>query len=188
MADSSERIVELTRELMSKGMLIDQLSDQITELQGALTSMPTPSSPTSAASSILHHKTHLINSLSHSLLTTKRVLDLERGGLGSIRSSLNSFNEGFGADMKSLVGVMGQVSAAGARERSAAAAELSASEKRRAAVEAENESLSKKLASLMESNFSSMEVAGKLQVRELVVPRPPAHPLTRLLTHSPTHP
>ena len=102
--DQSDRIKELTRELMAKGLLIDQLSEQVEQLEKRQTSPLPPDVPsTTTINHMLHEKTHLVNSLSHSLLTVRRVLNLEKDAHGFISNSLHKFFEGFSSDIKLLV-------------------------------------------------------------------------------------
>lgn len=156
MADKDERIVELTRELMSKGMLIDQLSDQLFEMQGSLLSAPTPTSPTSGASSLLNHKQTLITNLSHSLVTTRRVLQLEKEGQGAIKSTLNAFMSDFSIDLQNIVGVVAQLTKAGEIDRSSAAKKYAALDKLKAAADDEISDLKRQLADLTASSTASI--------------------------------
>jgi len=133
---------------MSKGTLIDQLSDQIQELQNSiLENVREPESPASKASSLLNHKQQLITSLSHNLLTTQRVLQLEKEGHAAIKNTLGSFMDDFGTDLANVVGVVAQITTASAREKVAAkkrldalSADLLKSESGKAALEASHAS------------------------------------------------
>jgi len=113
-----ERVRELTKELICKAALIDQLSDQLESLQNEKIAVTTPHPP-EAPTIIhqLHEKTHLANLLTHSLITTRRVLLQNKTVHGDIRSEITNCFLGLEMDMKELLRGVSRYQGQAERER-----------------------------------------------------------------------
>lgn len=129
-ADDSESdaVVSLTRELMSKGLLIDQLSDQIEALQSALS---TASSSSSAEAASLPSNaeylrvSHVAHTLLHSLTTVKRVLSMSSDSLRSLKSDVRKQLDLLSSDCLSLSSAIASRAAQASESHAAEVAELS---------------------------------------------------------------
>jgi chromosome segregation ATPase len=100
-----ERVRELTKELMVKSCLIDQLSSSLEKLQNE--KMFSEEDKVQEAPTVaykLHKQIHLTNLLTHSLITTRRVLNQQTQAHDQMKSTVANCFLGLESDMKELLG------------------------------------------------------------------------------------
>ena len=97
--DNCQRIVDLTRELMAKGMLIDGLSDKISELEKQIESVSAtaPAKVDDESRMRVLELQHKNVKFKQCLQTTQRVLSMEKSSHGELRQILSSIDNDFGA-------------------------------------------------------------------------------------------
>ncbi len=106
MEAKDERIRELTRSLMRKGQLVDELNERLVELQRSTVEESSMSTSQEELTPSLHAKTLLIAKLSHGLKTAVSVLRSERDAHSYVKAALRDFECGLVSDMSSSMEVL----------------------------------------------------------------------------------
>jgi len=110
--DNAQRYVDLTRELINKGQLVDSLSDKINELERII---ETSDNNTSSNSMTDEDRTkmfslmHITERQKQSLTTVLRCLSLERKDCGDIQNLLSSSNADITIFIKTGVEAVGKI-------------------------------------------------------------------------------